>query len=63
MAPGAAVPWEERLESLTGRPLSIEALAEELGVEFHGPTLEEAESIPDEDVAAYFEGIDVEEDE
>jgi hypothetical protein len=63
ITPGASIPWETRIEAITGRPLGQEALAASLGVEFHGPSLEETEEIRDEDVASYFEGIDLSDEE
>jgi hypothetical protein len=58
-APGAAIPWPEKVELATGSPLGIDALAGELRVSFDGSTLEEDEEIADETVAEYFKDIDL----
>lgn len=58
-APGAAVPWETKVERTTGRGVEIGPLARELEVSFTGPTLDEAEDVSDEEVEEYFKDIDL----
>lgn len=58
-APGASVPWEEKVEAATGKPVGIEPLARALDVSFEAPTLGETEEISDQAAAEYFEGIDL----
>lgn len=53
------LPWTERVERATGKPLGIDALARELGVEFEGPDLAETEEVSDEDAEEYFKDIDL----
>ena len=59
MEPGARWTAEEKVVRATGQPPGMEALADELGVRFEGPTLEDGEEISDQAVADYFEGIDL----
>jgi hypothetical protein len=58
-APGASVPWEEKVEGMTGKILGIDPLARALEVSFEGSTLEETEEISDEAAADYFKDIDL----
>lgn len=57
---GASLPWRKKIEQATGSEIELDALREDLGTaEFIGPGLEESEGISDEEVAEYFEGIDL----
>ncbi len=47
------------METATGKPLGMEALARELEVTFTAPMPEEAEGISDEAVEEYFKDIDL----
>jgi hypothetical protein len=59
MESGARWTAEEQVIRATGRPTGMQDLADELGVRFEGPSLEDSEEISDEAVADYFEGIDL----
>ncbi len=53
------LPWSERVERATGRPLGFDAFAREAGVSFEGPDLAETEEISDEAAEEYFKDIDL----
>ena len=58
-APGGRLPWEEKVERATGEPLRMDALVDELQVEFTAPMLSGPEELSDEVVEDYFKDIDL----